>query len=438
MQVGTSLISSQDAIHTAAGSNVPRQRMPRVRSFNVAPGQGRATMTQTWSHTSTRAEHRLMRATSLDSGVLLNPQEWPALPSRGPQATDGSIATSAKGARSPARRLADIVPHGFPMGRTAFHDLNGDLRHPNGRVGGTETVWTTGQVLTAAARAPVPPEGDLPLSAYFNVEVDMGPDGVVPEYDHRAMVYRQLLTQHVVHAMSHLEKSPTMRKLIRMAVAQGRLSIAQQDHWIAKVAQPNAVRSPYSLHGFESTHATYVIPFQSDPAQRVLTLPPPVSEPVGGRYYLSPRETSAQPGAPCPETLRPRSVQACMIRAMVSSLTGVAPALHMSWMDAQGEVAPWRIAELGVGERGAVDALTQRIGRELNLPDCAWLSPLPFGDGSLVTPPGRQWPEPRLNDAVVRALDAIGGIEAVQRYVAAQDEYLESRYPVRPAAASLN
>uniref|UniRef100_UPI0039F1380A hypothetical protein n=1 Tax=Bordetella sputigena TaxID=1416810 RepID=UPI0039F1380A len=379
-----------------------------------------------------------MRATSVDSGVLLNPLEWPALPSKGPQATGGTIATSIKPARSADRRLADIVPHGFPMGRTSFHDLNGDLRHPTGRVGATETVWTTGQILTAAAKAPVPPEGDLPLFAYFDVAVDMGADAVVPEHGDRAMVYRQVLTQYVVHAMNHLEKSPTMRKLIRMAVAQGRLSIAPQGRWVAKVAQPDVLRSPYSLHGFESTHATYVIPFQSDPAQRVLTLPPPISEPIGGRYYLAPPETGTQPAAPCRATLRPRSVQACMIRAMVSSLTGVAPSLHMSWMDAQGEVDPRRIGELGVGERGAVDALTQRIGRELNLPDCAWLSPLPFGDGSLVTPPGRQWPEPRLNDAVERALDAIGGVDAVRRYVAAQDEYLESRYPLRLATASLN
>jgi hypothetical protein len=331
----------------------------------------------------------------------LCPIEWPALAS----------STAAEAASSGYGNFGGVVPHGLRMGRTPYRDLNGQEQRPAGCIRDTETVWTAGQILIGARRAPVPIEGDLPVASYFDLHLALGSGNSFPSMRDPVRIHMSWVDQeqrlHMI--LNLLDSSPTFRLIVRLAVAKGRLPLSGEGRWAAYVAKP------LGSHG---THAVYTGLFLPDQSRHVLSLPPLDRNTIGESQYLS------HDGK-----LRPMDVNGCVIRTLVSVLTGAEPTSHIRWMGADGAIDPDRVAQWGVAERGAVDYLARRIARELNLDACAWLSPLPFGDGNLVTPPGLKWPAARFNDAMQEAFTSIGGVEAVRCYVEWQDDYLDTWYP---------
>jgi hypothetical protein len=303
------------------------------------------------------------------------------------------------------------------MGRTPYIDVDGAERRPSGRISETETVWTALQLLFAAARAPVPSGGDRPLSTYLNIEVEAVGNPIFPF----PAQYGDFLQNHTAGAKAALEaefavldRSGTFRQLVRAAVHAGRLGAGADRRWTVRVVPPM---------GFRNGLAVFRTGFAPDNERRTLVLPSIESPLMAGRYYLAPQGTVTAVGASC-----------ITMQAVVAMLTGMGPRLHAAWLDGAGDVDPRRIRELGAGERGAVTYLVQRIIRELFPGEVVWLSSLPFGDGNLGVGPHPVSGVGRLNRETQRALDDIGGVAEVARYVSWQDRYLEHRCPLAEAA----
>lgn len=342
-------------------------------------------------------------------------------------AASSASATSASAAPLPAfapadsdyQRFGGVIHHAFPMGRAPYEDMNGQVQKPTGRTRDTETVWTSAQILIAAQRAPIPPAGDLPLAAHFELRVEVGnPLFPVMPVD-AALRFEQRIKQQVLHELMAVEDSITLRKLVRVAVNKGRLPMEGDGRWVLKIVQPlgyDVNPNGYAAPG-NGRLAMYAAPFHPDPAGRVLTLPASVDDPIGGRYYLM------KDG-----TLQPMRARHCILRALVCALTGARPTACQPWLMPGGGIDAARIVERGVGERGAVDCLAQRIASELDADDGAWLSPLPFTEENLAPPRDGAAHALRFNLKTRRAFEAIGGVEFVMAYVQAQDDYLDLHY----------
>ncbi|ANN80047.1 hypothetical protein [Bordetella flabilis] len=299
------------------------------------------------------------------------------------------------------------------MGRTPYIDVDGVQRHPNGRISQSETVWTALQVLCAAQRAPVPPGGDSPLSSYLDIEVEPVGNPIFPP----PAEYGDFLRNHAARAKAALEaefavleRSATLRQLIRFAVHAGRLGTDADHRWTLRVVPPA---------GFRDGLSVFRADFVPDKVQRALIVPSIESPLIAGRYFLAAEGAVTAVGASC-----------ATMHAIISILAGIEPRKHAAWMDGAGGIDPRRIREWGAGERGAVAYLVQRMVRELFPSGAPWLSALPFGDSNLASGPHPRLGLGRLNDETRRALNDIGGVNGVARYVRWQDEYLEGRCPL--------
>jgi hypothetical protein len=327
------------------------------------------------------------------------------------------LVAPGRAAHTEARGYDHIIPHEARMGRASYFDVDGVERHPNGRISQSETVWTALQVLYAAQRAPVPPGGDRPLSSYLDIQVEAVGNPIFPV----PADYGEFLRNHAARAKAALEaefavleRSATLRQLLRYAAHAGRVSTEAGRRWTLRVVPPA---------GFRNGLAVFRADFVPDMQRRTLTVPSMESPLLAGRYYLAAEGGVTPLGASC-----------ATMHAIVSILTGVKPRQHAAWMDGAGGIDPRRIRELGVGERGAVGYLVQRMVRELFPSGASWLSGLPFGDSNLASRPHPSLGIGRLNDETRLALNEIGGVSAVARYVHLQDEYLEGRCPLAEPA----
>ncbi|ANN70698.1 hypothetical protein [Bordetella bronchialis] len=298
-----------------------------------------------------------------------------------------------------------LVPHELHMGRAPYIDLRGVARVPGGGISETETVWDSCLVLANIPSQPVPPEHDLPSVLYFDVCLAGSPptSGSLEPY----VAQRQSDLATVTALMSALDKSPSFRKLIHHAIAQRNLPLAAPERWSIVLLSPIAERDGLPLYEAIGIRRT----------TRVMTLPLRDARPLGNHFYVF------KGGG-----LMPMNPVCYAVRAMVAALTGANPLNPAPWMGADGRIDPQCVVALGAGERGAVDYLSQRILAELGL-DYQWISPLAFAEGVLATPPGDTPPVWRLTDTLRQAFDAIGGVGAVEQYVAWQDTYLRQQYP---------
>lgn len=324
-----------------------------------------------------------------------------------------AIGEPAPTGRVRLRLLDYIVPHEMRMGRTPHVDIDGVRQHPSGRISETETVWTALQVLCAAQQAPVPPEGDRPVSAYFNIEVEAVGNPIFPV----PVQYAGYSQEHATSAkagleaeLTILERSATFRQLIRSAVHAGRLGLETDRRWTVRIVPPM---------GFCDGLAVFSAAFLPDSERRTLLVPSLQSPLIAGRYYLAEQGGVTPVGSSC-----------STIQAIIATLTGTTPPAHAAWLDRLGGIDPRRICELGAGERGAVGYLTQRVVRELFSVGVPWLSSLPFADANLGSKPDPIGGLTPLNVETRQALNAIGGVAGVKRYVEWQDHYIEACYPL--------
>lgn len=300
------------------------------------------------------------------------------------------------------------------MGRLPYLDLDGIERRPTGSISETQTVWDASRLLWKAVQAPVPPEGDLPSISYFDVNLGADAmDAIMRNEFSPGHTFRQWETDKLaVRAfLAEMDKSPTFRKLVRLAVQLKHLTLAAPGQW-GRWGVSGA--SPLPASGLD---AALYGQMGTDLLARRIVVPLRDSRPIGNEYYLF------KGGV-----LLPMNAASQAARYFVSALTGVMLPYNGSWLGADQRVDPMRVGMLGAGERGAVDYLVQRIFKELQLDYC-WISPLPFTqrrflplpDGSLAAVP---------DAATENAFDTLGGIAAVQGYVAWQDQYLGLLFPL--------
>lgn len=304
-----------------------------------------------------------------------------------------------------------LVPHELRMGRSRYLDLNQVERAPAGNISETETVWDSCLVLSDAQKRTIPAGQVLSSSLYF--------DSILPQPEPAPgqmaafLAQKQADRQTLVVLLSRLDMSATYRVLLRRAVDEGILNLSGPRRWFVALVSPNAHRDGMAFYG--TADSTIGV----DRARRLITLPLRDDRPVGNFLHLF-----------AGGRLMPMDPVCHAIRAMVSVLSGANPQSPLAWMGADGRVDPRRIIELGAGERGAVDYLSQRILAELGL-EYRWLSPLTFALGApdaVATGASLVW---RLGETARRAFDAIGGVDAVEQYVAWQDAYLEEQFPPR-------
>jgi hypothetical protein len=334
-----------------------------------------------------------------------------------PPVQPGMAASTAIAASAEARRLDFIVPHEMRMGRQPFTDVAGVQRHPSGRISETETVWMALQVLNAAAHAPVPPEGDKPVSAYLDIRVEQVSNAIFPcssQYPYFGARDEARRTEALESELSILDRSPTFRQMLRLAIQEGRLGLARDQRWTVRIVPPM---------GYRGELAVFPAPFVPDAGARTLAVPALDSPPVAGCYYLAEQGLVTAFGPSC-----------ATMQGVLAMLTGLDPPSAVPWLDAAGCVDARRIRELGAGERGPVACLVQRIVRELFPIGRPWLSSLPFKDGNLAVRPDPSSGAGHLNGDILQALNAIGGIAAINRYLDWQDAYIEKHFPLGKAA----
>ncbi|CAM3572976.1 hypothetical protein BOSP111201_13085 [Bordetella sputigena] len=304
-----------------------------------------------------------------------------------------------------------LVPHELRMGRSRYLDLNQVERTPTGNISETETVWDSCLVLSDAQGRTTPAGQDLSSSLYFDsilLQAEPAP-GQIAAF----LAQKQAERQTLVTLLSRLDMSATYRLLLRRAVDQGLLNLSGPQRWFVALVPPSAQRDGMAFYG--AADSTLGV----DRARRLITLPLRDDRPVGNFLHLF-----------AGGRLMPMDPVCHAIRAMVSVLSEANPHSPLAWTGADGRVDPQRIVQLGAGERGAVDYLSQRILAELGL-DYLWLSPLTFAQGGpdiVATDVPLVW---RLGETARRAFDAIGGIDAVEQYVAWQNAYLEELFPLQ-------
>lgn len=304
-----------------------------------------------------------------------------------------------------------LVPHELHMGRSRYFDLNRVERAPTGNISETETVWDSCLVLSDAQGRTIPAGRVLSSSLYFDsmlLQAEPAP-GQMAAF----LAQKQADRQTLVMLLSRLDMSATYRALLRRAVDEGLLNLSGPGRWSVALVSPSDQRDGMAFYG--AADSTIGV----NRAKRLITLPLRDDRPVGNFLHLF-----------AGGRLMPMDPVCHAIRAMVSVLSEANPQSPLAWMDADGRVAPQRIVELGAGERGAVDYLSQRILAELGL-EYRWLSPVTFAPGApdaIATGAPLVW---RPGETARRAFDAIGGIDAVEQYVAWQDAYLEELFPLR-------
>ncbi|WP_157664908.1 hypothetical protein [Bordetella genomosp. 9] len=310
-----------------------------------------------------------------------------------------------------------IVPHDMRMRRETYIDADGAVRRRSGRISETETVWHAMQILCAADEAPVPDGGDQPIAAYLNIAIEAVGNPIFPvpagfdlfRAGHEAKGKAALEEQLAI-----LDRSPTFRRLIRLARHTCRLGVDPQHRWTVRVVPPA---------GYREGLAVYTRPYVRDDEARVLTVPAQDSPPMAGQYYLTEWGPVMALGPGC-----------AIVQAVIAMLAGLPLPEHVAWKGPDGGVEPQRLMELGAGERGAIGYLAQRVVREIFPVARPWLTSLPFGDTNLLAPADPVSAVAQLNPETMGALVTLGGVAALKRYMDWQDAFIEGRYPLEPAA----
>ncbi|OZI20343.1 hypothetical protein CAL26_22805 [Bordetella genomosp. 9] len=314
------------------------------------------------------------------------------------------------------RAVIGLVPHELRMGRSRYLDLNGVERAPAGNISETETVWNSCVVLGDAKRRAMPDEQALSSSLYFDsilLQAEPGPSQAAA-----FLAQKQVDQQTLTTLLSQLDKSATFKVLLRRAVEENVLTLSGPRRWLVALVSPGGHRDGMAFYGGGGGTGTTGTAFGVDRANQLITLPLRDDRPVGNFLYLF-----------AGGRLLPLDPVCHAIRALVSVLTEADPQSPSAWMGVGGRIDPQRIVDLGAGERGAVDYLSQRILAELGL-ECRWLSPLHFipdTTDAIATGAPLAW---RPGDAMRLALNALGGVEALDQYVAWQNVYLEEQFPL--------
>jgi hypothetical protein len=320
---------------------------------------------------------------------------------------------------------ADVdIPADIKSGRKIYHDRSGVPYVPQGKISQTETVVRASRILELTTDVtPRVPWGEA-FSDYFNVLVDNGktPALVAPNPELRnaggEVGMNQTVLEDTKDLFVKLTKSATFQGLLNRAVGEARLGTAANHRWTIRVMLPGADASHAGRIPVDFQQLTVSIPYLRNPANK---------QP----FYMS---KGGQ--------LVPMSTRRAIVRNYVTMLTDeISPSLA-PW-SRQGRLDPHTFNTLGLGERGALDYLAERIMREIESPMPALLSHLPLDESHasfVQTTSGNQGGRAsrvtlRWNDKTKQAIDEAGGFPSLERYVALQDKYLDGVFPLGQSGA---
>jgi hypothetical protein len=314
------------------------------------------------------------------------------------------------------------IPPNIQSGRSVYHDRYGTPHAPQGKISQTETVARTSRVLELATDlTPRLPWADV-FSDYFNVMVDNGRTSVLvapnPQFHDMDgdVAFNQTVLEETRRFFVALTKSETFQGLLNRAIADGRLGNTSRNRWTVHVMLPDAA---------QGRHDAGAGRFKVDLRQLTLSIPGPASNWDATQYHLSERGHVV--------SATPRRI---ILRNYIEMLTGEIPPSPGPWLR-EGRLDLQTLRTLGLGERGTLDYLAERIMREIEQPMSALLSHLPFGaaHGSLITMPAAnqrgntgnttfQW-----NHATTQAINDSEGTAALETYAVLQNTYLDALFP---------
>jgi hypothetical protein len=191
--------------------------------------------------------------------------------------------------------------------------------------------------------------------------------------------------------------SETFRQLVHRAEALNYIGNAAERKWTIEIVRPQQAAG--ELGNFARND------FAVDFVSRSISIPSPSEMRVAGQFYWS-----------TDGNLILRRTDRIALRNFVRVFTrGNDPDL-MRWGPV-GRPDPEQIRTVGLGERGAIEYLTDFILNEAGRPVDRHLSSLRFDDRAHAT-----------SAAMAQAIDDAGGLARLQGYVEAQERFLRIRY----------
>uniref|UniRef100_UPI0039F04889 NEL-type E3 ubiquitin ligase domain-containing protein n=1 Tax=Bordetella sputigena TaxID=1416810 RepID=UPI0039F04889 len=318
-----------------------------------------------------------------------------------------------------ARALDADTPDGLVSGPGMYFDSAGVAHYAQGRISQSETVARAAHVLESTTDVTPHVAWNDAFAEYFDIALDMGagPKKVIPTVRdlYNDLSREEEYYDYIKDFFVKLTESETFVGLLNRAIADGKIGTQPEKKWTLTALFPAAMEhggTGAGHLGVNHDEMSISVPYL---VGNYPTTPVYLSK--GGRF----------------QAVTP---QRAMTRHLVQMLTNERPPVQGPWLR-NGTVDVGALPTLGLGERGAIDALVERIMRETGSPLPPLLSHLPFhaSHGATGATPvlahGRDagivdfQPSPGLTQAIQDA----GGVSRLEDYVRLQDEYLDGVFP---------
>jgi hypothetical protein len=202
--------------------------------------------------------------------------------------------------------------------------------------------------------------------------------------------------------------SPTFNAIMRHAIGSGMLSADAP--WTLETELCRELVEGLSLYDTAAPVA----------APRTIRLPFMYAAAEYGKYYLT------QAGR-----LTAKSPMRMTLERLIERFTGAKHPNADAWLE-DGVIDEDAFAPLGLGERGAINLLANRVLAEMGVPRNIYWSHVPFDDSLVETRVGEDMADRFLLDDIEQQFENEGALYLLRWYVERQDRYIGHYFPEQP------
>jgi hypothetical protein len=312
------------------------------------------------------------------------------------------------------------LPRSIPNAYIDWRDVDGTLVQMHGHLSRSRTVRQATALLDQ-----VTDTQPLDWGKYFPKLFDVRTDAVSSSLfatlpaDVRPTVHQVLTgSSDSFHALfAQLSRSPTFNGLVNLALRKGRLGPHESARWTLHLEMPQAIRDGLTVYS----------PRAAAPQPRTIPLLVEHLPGEAGKFYFNELGIASA-----------KQPQRVNIENIVRHLFEIEPPGMEPWLR-NGQIDPATFATQGLGERGGLGYLVDRIMYEAGFKAERYLSQLVLRDLDVLEPAlvDGEFPATReLALAIADRVQGAGGLDALRRYVEYQDRYLHTLYPLGHVQAS--
>jgi hypothetical protein len=299
-----------------------------------------------------------------------------------------------------AQFLDRPIPDDIPRQNGRFLDATWNAQQTGNLVSETETVFVTRQLLEQATDTSVHADVDDTFDDYFDFKVDLNNSAYRKELEQTGQLGAKAIYMQDNVRNFYLDlyaNSPTFRRLYNRARLDDGLRGSYTyggatGKWTIQIEDPEA----------EAELATFVDQnFRVEQMNKLVHVPNLASKPQSGHQYITDGGE-----------LAPFSAERTLVHEMMHILTNVYDP-DITHYYKNGELDEAAVQTSGLGERGAIEYMTQRIMEEAGIKTRPRLSYMSYTEDDI--------------DVLTLAFSYDYG--SLDRYVKLQNDYLEALFP---------